>query len=62
MNSSLSFSININDEKFFYDNFFDENDEKSRLFEDNEKDLIEKLEVSTIYLKSFKILNLNLNK
>ena len=48
MNSTLSFSININDEKFFYDNFFDENDEKSRLFEDNEKDLIEKLEVSKI--------------
>ena len=48
MNSTLSFSININDEKFLYDNFFDENDEKSRLFEDNEKDLIEKLEVSKI--------------
>ena len=45
MNSSVSFSVNINDEKFFYNNYFDENDEKSRLFEDVEKDLIEKLEV-----------------
>ena len=45
MNSSLSFSLNY-DEKFLYEHYFDENDEKSRIFEDIEKDLIEKLEVS----------------
>ena len=43
--SSLNFSYNINEERFFYDNYFDENDEKSRIFEDVEKDLTEKLEV-----------------
>ncbi len=61
MNSTLSFSININDEKFFYENYFDENDEKSRLFDDNEKDLIEKLGVSDnissiIYIILFKFI------
>ena len=45
MNSSLNFSLNY-DEKFLHENYFDENDEKSRIFEDIEKDLIEKLEVS----------------
>jgi len=52
MNSSLSFSLNY-DEKFLYENYFDENDEKSRLFEDIEKDLIEKLEVSDNNLINF---------
>ena len=60
MSSSISFSVNINDEKFFYNNFFDENDEKSRLFEDVEKDLIEKLEVSNILYNTY--LNIKFNK
>ena len=60
MSSSISFSVNINDEKFFYNNFFDENDEKSCLFEDVEKDLIEKLEVSNILYNTY--LNIKFNK
>ena len=57
MNSSLNFSSIINDEKFLYENYFDENDDKSRIFEDVEKDLSEKLEVSknniTLILNKF---------
>ena len=56
MNSSLSFSLNY-DEKFLYENYFDENDDKSRIFEDLEKDLSEKIEVSknniTLILNKF---------
>ena len=57
MNSSLNFSSIINDEKFLYENYFDENDDKSRIFEDLEKDLSEKIEVSkkniTLILNKF---------
>ena len=49
MNSSLSFSVNY-DDKLLHENFFDENDKKSRIFQDVEKDLTEKLEVSDIAL------------
>lgn len=52
MNSSLSISFSY-DEKMLYENYFDENDEKSRIFEDVEKDLIEKLEVSYFHLIFF---------
>ena len=49
MNSSLSFSITINDENLLYNYYFNENKGKSSL-EDIEKELIEKLEVSNKYL------------
>ena len=44
MNSTLSFSINY-DDKLYYQNLFNENDEKSRLFDDVENDIIAKLTV-----------------
>lgn len=65
MNSSLNFSSIINDEKFLYENYFDENDDKSRIFEDLEKDLSEKIEVSknniTLILNKFNYIRNYLN-
>jgi hypothetical protein len=58
MNSTLNLTLNNDEKSIFYDNFFDERDEKSRIFEDIENDLKEKLIVSTIfhnYLKFRKI-------
>ena len=65
MNSSLNFSSIINDEKFLYENYFGENDDKSRIFEDLEKDLSEKIEVSknniTLILNKFNYIRNYLN-
>ena len=65
MNSSLNFSSIINDEKFLYENYFDENDDKSCIFEDLEKDLSEKTEVSkkniTLILNKFNYIRNYLN-
>jgi hypothetical protein len=49
MNSTLNLTLNNDEKSIFYDNFFDERDEKSRIFEDIENDLKEKLIVSTIF-------------
>ena len=49
MNSSLNLTINNDEKSIFYDNFFNEKDEKSRIFEDIENDLKEKLTVSIYY-------------
>ena len=49
MNSSLNLTLNNEEKSIFYDNFFNEKDEKSRIFEDIENDLKEKLTVSILY-------------
>jgi hypothetical protein len=54
MNSTLNLTLNNDEKSIFYDNFFDERDEKSRIFEDIENDLKEKLIVSTIFHNYFK--------
>lgn len=48
MNSTLNISLN-NEDKLFYNNYFNEDDQKSRLFEDTKNDLIAKLTVSIMY-------------
>jgi hypothetical protein len=49
MNSTLNLTLNNDEKSIFYDNFFDERDQKSRIFEDIENDLKEKLIVSIIF-------------
>ena len=49
MNSTLNLTLNNDEKSIFYENFFDEREEKSRIFEDIENDLKEKLIVSTIF-------------
>lgn len=55
MNSSLNLTLSNDEKSIFYENFFDEKDEKSRIFEDIENDLVEKLTVSKNYYFLFLI-------
>ena len=48
MNSALNITLNNEEKLLFYKNYFKEDDQKSRLFDDTENDLIAKLSVRSI--------------